>query len=102
LLQEWKNSALYIPTDISEKFGFSFSKIEKLNASQQMVLDTILQAYGMMNHRVQGMSSRTIGMYIGNMLDDESFTDYNIASHTECCTSLYSGKSGDSLLNDGS
>lgn len=72
------------PTDISEKFGFLSSEIEKLNASQQMVLDTILQAYSMMNHSIQDMSSRTVGMYIGNMLGDESFTDYNIASHTEC------------------
>lgn len=71
------------PAEIAGKFGIPSAETEKLNTSQQMVLDTILQAYGMMNPGRQTAPDGKVGMYLGNMLGDESFTDYNIASHTE-------------------
>lgn len=73
----------HFPAAVCEQFGIAPADAEKLNTSQQMVLDTILQAYGMMNRSLQDMPNGKVGMYLGNMLGDESFTDYNIASHTE-------------------
>lgn len=71
------------PSANATQFGIPASETEKLNASQQMVLDTIIQAYGMMNHGQKAPAKGKVGMYLGNMLGDESFTDYNIASHAE-------------------
>lgn len=71
------------PAEAAVRYGIDTAETEKLNASQQMVLDTVLQAYGMMNNSLHDKSPDRVGMYLGNMLGDESFTDYNIASHVE-------------------
>lgn len=71
------------PTESCAQYGILVSETERLNTSQQMVLDTILQAFCMMDWNRKKPTADKIGMYLGNMLGDESFTDYNIASHAK-------------------
>ncbi|WP_178075961.1 beta-ketoacyl synthase N-terminal-like domain-containing protein [Paenibacillus oralis] len=61
-----------------EQHSFSRPQLDKLNRTQLMLLDSILQAMSMTRSGQSGFSNDDTGVFVGNMLGDEAFSDYSI------------------------
>lgn len=77
------------PYDKYEKYRISKENVDRLNRSQQMILDTVLQSFSMMSPASVNDKTKTVGMYLGNMLGDESFTDYIISNRVKEAESYF-------------
>jgi len=53
-------------------------KIQNLNRTQLMMLDTIIQALEKSGIKLDSDQNNNIGMFVGNMLGDEYFFDYSL------------------------
>lgn len=65
------------PLELANEFGIDDETISNLNRTQQMTLDTILQALKMSEYGLKDLSIDT-GFYIGNMLGDANLPNYTI------------------------
>lgn len=65
------------PIDLAGKFGIESEAIDKLNKTQKMTLDTVLQALTMSGYGLEDLPTDT-GFYIGNMLGDANLPNYSM------------------------
>lgn len=61
-----------------DRYKFSTEELKKLNRSQLMLLDTILQAIEKAGLPADYFRDYDTGVFVGNMLGDEAFSDYSI------------------------
>ncbi|MGG6312514.1 beta-ketoacyl synthase N-terminal-like domain-containing protein [Paenibacillus macerans] len=57
---------------------FSPQELDKLSRTQLMLLDSILQAMAMTRVQGERYPNNATGLFVGNMLGDEAFSDYSI------------------------
>jgi acyl transferase domain-containing protein len=62
----------------SEKYKLSGDELKKLNRTQLLLLDTVLQALEKAGIPQDGFRNSQTGVFVGNMLGDEAFSDYSI------------------------
>ena len=65
------------PLNVANNFGIDNEAILKLNKTQKMTLDTILQALTMSGYNLKDLPINT-GFYIGNMLGDANLPNYTV------------------------
>jgi acyl transferase domain-containing protein len=61
-----------------EKYKLSGEELEKLNRTQLLLLDTVLQAIEKAGLAVDDFRDSQTGVFVGNMLGDEAFSDYSL------------------------
>jgi len=66
-----------------EKMGVSESQVSKLNRTQKMTLDTILQAVKSSGLELGSFDTERTGFYLGNMLGDVNLPNYTLKNRID-------------------
>lgn len=61
-----------------DKYHYPRTRLDKLSRTQLMLLDSILQAMSMTKLAEDSFQNSETGVFVGNMLGDEAFSDYSI------------------------